>query len=134
MASKRAVIRIWKTIPKKYLLVETATSEYSERTKLNIKDYDGTLIILPSKEIEITDGTILTIKEVEKTNKPHLIIYLSEKPRVVLISKWITTNNISTLNIAGPRESQNPGIYSKSYLFLEKIFLAEKSSLTERHV
>ena len=66
------------TIPEKYLLQETKTSDYSERTKLNIQDSDGTLILVPELPLTIKDGTLLTIKQVEEKNKPHLIFDLSK--------------------------------------------------------
>lgn len=50
-------------IPDKYLLKETESSDYSERTKLNIHDSDGTLIFVPSTPIKVTDGTLLTIQK-----------------------------------------------------------------------
>lgn len=110
-------------IPAKYLLEETATSEYSERTKLNIKDSDATLVVLPDKVTKITDGTILTIDGARKTKKPHMIVYSSEAIDVDSIIKWIAENKIKVLNIAGPRESQSPSIYDLSLTFLKEMFI-----------
>lgn len=109
-------------IPAKYLLEETATSEYSERTKLNIRDSDGTLVILPDKATKITNGAILTINEAAKIKKPHVLVYLSEAVDVDSIIKWMTANKIKVLNVAGPRESQSPHIYDLSLSFLKKLF------------
>lgn len=102
-------------IPQKYLLQETESSDYSERTLLNIKDSDGTLILVPTVPIKVTDGTILTLQEVDKQQKPFLVIDLSKKIEIDLIADWIKDNCIETLNIAGPRESQSSGIYQKSF-------------------
>lgn len=108
-------------IPKKYLLKETKTNNFEERTKLNIRDSDGTLILVPKTPVSITDGTVLTIEEVKTKNKPYLIIDLSAKTPNKTILKWLSNNNIKVLNIAGPRESQSPGIYAKSLKFLKQI-------------
>jgi hypothetical protein len=113
-----------RVIPKEYLLQETATSECSERTILNIKDADGTLIILPDNVTKITDGTILTIKTVAEMGKPYLIVYLSEVPGVNQINSWIAKNGIQLLNIAGPRESRSKGIHDAAVAFIEKVLLA----------
>lgn len=104
------------TIPKKYLLKETATSDFSERTKLNIQDSDGTLIFVPSLPLpaSINDGTKLTEQEALARKKPHLIIDLSKEINIHLITEWIKTQEIKILNIAGPRESLSPGIYQKT--------------------
>lgn len=111
-------------IPAKYQLAETKSSEYSERTKLNIQDSDGTLIIVPKIDIKITDGTILTIQEAQYTGKPHLIVNISEQIDTLSIIRWTNENNINILNIAGPRESQCPGIYVKSCKVIEHIIKA----------
>lgn len=109
-------------IPDKYNLQETESDEYSVRTKLNILDSDGTLIFVPSTPIKVTDGTILTIKEVFEKNKPFMIIDLSKYNETKLqIINWINKNNIKILNIAGPRESQAPGIYQAVLNFLPSI-------------
>ena len=109
-------------IAEKYLLQETVSSDYSERTKLNIKDSDGTLILVSEIPIKVTDGTLLTMEEAKNTGKPSLIVDLSQPPDISSLLAWIEKNNIQTLNIGGPRESQSPGIYQKSLKFLEAVF------------
>lgn len=109
------------TIPKYYLLKETFTSEFSERTKLNIRDSDGTLILVPSLPLTVTDGTLLTIDEVQGKNKPFMIIDLSKPHDNQQILNWVKENNINVLNIGGPRESQSPGIYEKGTTVLENL-------------
>lgn len=114
-------------IPEKYLLTETQTNEFSERTKLNIQDSNGTLIFVPELPLKVTDGTTLTIKEVEDKGKPHFIIDLSiqdEKDESFFkLYSWIQDNKIEVLNIAGPRESQNPGVYESCYRYLNSFYL-----------
>ncbi|MDF1678055.1 MAG: putative molybdenum carrier protein [Legionellaceae bacterium] len=90
------------------------TSDPDERTKLNIRDSDGTLIIVPTLPLPdtIRDGTLLTIEEAKRTGKPHLIIALNEREAAVdTIRSWVDENNIHTLNIGGPRESNSPSVY-----------------------
>jgi len=107
---------------------------YSERTKLNIRDSDGTLIFLSSFPLlaGINNGTRLTITEAERSNKPHHIVDLSKNQSVQIISDWIEIHHISVLNIAGPRESQCPGIYQHVYRFLEKLF-SESRQMQQEH-
>jgi len=119
---KGRLAELGEIIPAKYLLQETNSSEFSERTKLNIKDSDGTLIFVPNTSIEVTGGTKLTIDETKAQNKPYLIVDLAKDVKIELIIKWIYANNIKTLNIAGPRESRNTGIYNLSFNLFEKVF------------
>ena len=109
------------TIPESYKLKQTETSDYDENTKLNIRDSDGTLVILPNKTKKITDGTVLTISEAQHKKKPLLLIYLSQNPDPETVVKWINIKKIKILNIAGPRESQSEGINKLSYEFLEEV-------------
>jgi len=110
-------------IPKKYQLKETASPDFDVRTRLNIRDSDGTLIVAPKDLSKITDGTILTINEVKKIQKPYLLLDISKEIDPMVIKKWIKSNDIEVLNIAGPRESQSKGIYKLSYsLFVQTFF------------
>ncbi|KAG9288017.1 hypothetical protein G9A89_017612 [Geosiphon pyriformis] len=111
------------SIPEKYSLNETTSSNFSERTKLNVKDSDGTLILLPNipSPEAITGGTNLTIKEVQEKRMPYLIIDLSKQQDFDSIIEWVKSNNINVLNIAGPRESLNPGLYQQSLNFLKSL-------------
>ena len=110
-------------IPDKYLLKETASSNCSVRTKLNIRDSEGTLILLSDRTMKVIDGTVLTIEQVKQQQKPYLIVDLSKKWDIASIVDWIRQNNIEILNVAGPRESNIPGIYLLSLKFLRTLFM-----------
>lgn len=105
-------------IPEKYPLKETKTSEYSERTEMNIKDSDGTLVFYSGN---IDEGTKFTLKRAMELQKPFYTIDINSEPEIDSFIQWIRTYNIKTLNIAGPRESSSPGIYKSVYKFLDKL-------------
>lgn len=111
-------------ISAQYNLIETESDDYSERTKANINDSSGTLIVVPSLPLNVNDGTILTIDYVNQVKKPYYILDMmkshQQEPSVLM---WIKKNNITILNIAGPRESQSPGVYFQAYQFLEEFLL-----------
>jgi hypothetical protein len=122
-------------IPKKYsqlvehsIDISNEKENYDVRTKLNIRDSDGTLIIIPTLPLpeKIKDGTLLTIEHVSSQKKPYLIISLSSltEDNISKSIDWVKENDIHILNIAGPRESSCEGIYEASYTFLGK-FLPE---------
>lgn len=109
------------TIPAKYPLQEAAIKSYSWRTELNVRDSDATLVLYAG---DIKNGTELTIKMAEKMNKPLFLINmeivdlgLEEK-----FNNWLAEYGVEILNIAGPRESSNPGIYMRTRKFLEHLF------------
>ena len=109
-------------IPEYYPLTETATSEYSERTELNVKTGGGTLVVIDK---DADQGSSLTITLCKFHNKPYLVIDLSKEARPETIIQWIKENKIHVLNIAGSRESSSPGIYRKAYGFLREVFEKE---------
>lgn len=117
-------------IPARYHLWETSSNDYSERTRLNIETADGTLILVPSLPLSVTDGTQLTIQLVQQKNKPHLIVDLSSSYNVAEVLTWLSDNDIEILNIAGPRESQSVGIYHLSRCMLGKLFTHLNDSTT----
>ncbi len=113
-------------------LTEATTANPDERTMLNIRDSDGTLIIVPCLPLpeKIQDGTRLTIADAERQRKPHLIISLTEKDGIVeKIHEWISRENIHVLNIAGPRESNSPGIHIEARTLFRELFVELKSAL-----
>lgn len=102
---------------------------FNERTILNIRDSDGTLILVPAMPLPstITDGTHVTIREIKNKRKPYLMIDLS-KYDIDLIVRWVSKYEIKVLNIAGPRESKSPGIYEWSVKCLDNIFREVKAA------
>jgi hypothetical protein len=109
-------------VPAIYRVRETETSEYAERTRRNVLDSDGTLIIC---EAALSGGTLDTSTCAGETGKPLLAVDIAATTAddaVRLIRDWIDENRISVLNVAGPRESERPGIYAKTRLLLERVF------------
>lgn len=107
-------------LDERYPLKESITSSYKERTRLNIQDSDGTIIIY---ENEMDEGTKLTRDIAHSMKKPLRKIQLHDDQSTVKVQlkTWITINKISVLNVAGPRESSSPGIYELTSIFFEKL-------------
>jgi hypothetical protein len=111
-------------LPAKYQLQEIATTEYPKRTEQNVKDSDGTLIISYG---ELSGGSDFTRKMAAKHRKPWLHIDASKHPveaAVVMIRTWISGNDIEILNVAGPRASKDPNIYTTTKTILTEVLLS----------
>ena len=106
---------------------------FNARTVKNIIDSNGTLIIVPSWPLpeNIKDGTILTIEEIRRQDKPYYILNIENHYLNDCIN-WIREFEIGVLNVAGPRASNSPGIYSVSASLLEELFLSYRNSLKFR--
>jgi Circularly permutated YpsA SLOG family len=108
-------------IHERYPLVETPWSGYPQRTEWNVRDSDGTLIILDG---EPDRGTRLTIERAARNKKPFLIVNLAEHPDPAAVHAWAAANGIEILNVAGPRASSCPAIYAQAAQFLRMVLVS----------
>ncbi|HRX70986.1 MAG: putative molybdenum carrier protein [Candidatus Competibacteraceae bacterium] len=106
-------------IPDRYPLTETAEMDYETRTRRNIEDSDGTLILNRGK---MEGGTALTADLARQIGKPCLIVALEEGIEPATFQDWLVANSITVLNVAGPRESKRPGMYDAAYDCLKSLF------------
>jgi Circularly permutated YpsA SLOG family len=91
-------------------LVETESPDPSARTALNVRDSDATLILSHGP---LAGGSLLTLQEATRIGKPvlHLDLgHLSHRFAAEQLRDWITAVRPTTLNVAGPRASDDPSI------------------------
>ena len=113
---------------------ESVREDYGLRTRLNVQDSDGTLII--SFANKLTGGSEFTAKQARSQKKPckHLVLTargetrITEAVRTALL-EWVDANRISILNVAGPRESKEPGIQQAVRDALVWVFEDDAASL-----
>lgn len=108
-------------IPARYSLEETDSPEYAVRTELNIRGSDATLIV---GEPPLSGGTALTERLACRHGKPYLLISPSaaDEQAVATVRQWLQAGKYTVLNVAGPRESQLPGIGRRTFELLLAIF------------
>lgn len=95
----------------KYVLRETPTANYAERTAWNVRDSDATVLF--TLKPELTGGTRLTGETAASLGKPllHLCAAASGPlEAAVELRKFIAEHRVLRLNIAGPRASQEPDV------------------------
>ena len=102
-----------------YPLQETPSSDYTQRTRWNVRDSDGTVVLYKSS---LSGGSALTVELAKKQTKPCLVIDLCEDSSPEILLDWLKLQQIQTLNVAGTRESGSPGIYEKACRFLKEAF------------
>lgn len=113
-------------IPERYPLTETPSTQYAQRTAWNVRDSDGTLLLTRGP---LEGGTRLTKEEAEKRGKPWLHLRTDVPAPVETIKTWMGENGIRVLNVAGPRASEEEGIYEEARALLD--ILLERLSLEE---
>ena len=93
----------------RYQLAEAPSEAYPVRTKWNVRDSDATVII--SLAAQLTGGSKLTAGFARELSKPLLHISSHKTPDPAMaLRRFVDKNFIRELNIAGPRESTEPGI------------------------
>jgi hypothetical protein len=102
----------------RYPLQETLTESYAERTEKNVCDSDATLILGYGPA---AGGTQQTIEFAAQHQKPCLVIDLSGSVDLALLREWLQNNAVRTLNVAGPRESEAPGIYGQAQTLVRQL-------------
>jgi hypothetical protein len=112
----------------KYQLQELDTSSYPKRTEQNVTDSDGTLIMSHGA---LDSGSEYTSEMAEKHGKPWVHVdtkTMSDGTAMVLIQSWIDRNEIKVLNVAGPRASKDPQIYSMARRILKLTFQGHRKT------
>jgi hypothetical protein len=103
-------------------LAECEKEGYPARTRQNIALSDGTLLVGPYE----SGGSGLTHELATQMNKPLFLIPYppdSRDENIAKFKQWLENHRIQTLNIAGNRESQSPGICEFTRDFLIRALL-----------
>jgi len=98
-------------IPERYLLKETPSEAYEQRTAWNVRDSDSTLIITRGS---LEGGTALTVTEARRQGRPVLHARTTDPVPVAMIRAWGEDHDVRVLNVAGPRASEEQGIYEQA--------------------
>ena len=89
-----------------YLLLETPTANYLQRTEWNVRDSDVTLIFTLAEKLD--GGSKRTADFAVKLGKPWLHVHPRVHPKYV--ARFLAKHQVKSVNIAGKRESSAPGI------------------------
>lgn len=106
----------------RYLLKETPSADYPQRTEWSVRDSDGTVVfsIAPA----LTGGSRKTVALAQKHGKP--VLHLAQEGGPALpeqaLRRLIEKHNIKMRNVAGPRASKEPDVATFVRCVLEKLF------------
>ena len=105
-------------IPDRYELLETDSPDYATRTQQNVVDSDATLILFRGR---LSGGSELTRRLAKKHGRPHFVVDMDDAPQTEEIRRWLLAHRVEVLNVAGPRESQHPGIAALAREFVGRL-------------
>jgi hypothetical protein len=97
----------------------TPSGDPGERTRWNVRDSTATLVL--TRGDVVSPGTAFTVEVARELARPHLVVRVEESDAAE-VRRWLTElPQPVVLNVAGPRESQAPGIHDEAGAFLEKV-------------
>lgn len=108
-------------IPARYPVQELRQGDYSARTRQNVSESHGTVIIY---DRQLSGGSAETVRFCRELNRPHQLIdtsAVSAETAADLIRDFLAKHKIDILNIAGPRQSQWPEGYDYVVRTLERL-------------
>ncbi len=105
-------------IPSRYPLRETPSAAYPQRTARNVCGADATLVLTRG---EPRGGTALTLRVTEEVGRPSFIVDLELAADPTAARAWLIERSVRVLNVAGPRESEQPGIHAQAVAFLRRL-------------
>lgn len=105
------------------MLRETPSPDPAQRTVWNVRDSDATLILVNSAVDPFPPGTCLTVDTAHELDKPCLIVPLDVLHDADEVAALITADlgNLAVLNVAGPRESESPGIQATAQALFVRV-------------
>jgi hypothetical protein len=109
-------------------LAETPSAQPEQRTAWNVRDSRATLVLTDDPDLDTSHGTRFTILCAELIFlRPFHIVNLASAEAADLAAQWLVTLMASSgddtfvVNVAGPRESDAPGIDARTLAVLPRI-------------
>jgi hypothetical protein len=96
---------------------EMPTDSLAARTEQNVQDSDATLWFGETT----TAGAQTTVRACHKAGKPCMPVYPGAAFEPSQVAIWIADHKIKTLNVAGNREGEEPGIGVRVEQFLGEV-------------
>jgi len=95
-------------VPQQYGLTPTASADYRERTRLNVRNADATVVFTFGP---LTSGSRLTVRTAMSLQRPVLHVDLRSPDSEAKVRAFLATHKPEVLNVAGSRESRAHGIF-----------------------
>lgn len=114
-------------IPERYPLQELPGTDYRQRTRRNVVDSDGTLVISFG---EPTGGTLATVRFCERLRKPVLVVdgsRFNADDVAGEAAEFIHAARIKVLNVAGQRESKHAGAQAFAEQVVHRLLTIDSS-------
>ncbi len=101
-------------------LTETPSDDPRQRTVWNVRDSDATLVL--TRDGVVSPGTALTVLAAQRLGRSLHVQSLDATDAVDQVAAWLRLlDPASAVDVAGPRESQAPGIHEDARAVLTAV-------------
>lgn len=101
-------------------LRETPAITPEQRTDWNVRDSNALMVLVGSEGLSVSKGTERALAQGRALQKACIVINIEDPNAVGLARGFLSVRNGEAVCIAGPRESEAPGIYAKARRILAK--------------
>ena len=91
-------------------LRETPSREPSQRTDWNVRDSEALLVLLGRGGIDVSKGTQRAVRHAESLGKSVATVSIIDHDTETRVRQFLKTFDNRPVCIAGPRESESPGL------------------------
>ena len=103
------------------LLRATPERDPAVRTARNVAESDAT-VVLALAGLDHSPGTRLVLRLAQDLGRPHVVCRAGDPdPFAAWLETLRVTDATLSLNVAGPRESEDPGVYAAARSTLEQV-------------
>lgn len=102
-------------------LWESTSSDPAVRTRLNVRDSHATLVVRPGSAA--SPGTDLAVRTAIWLGRPRLV---TDGDAGAVLAWLAAVGHELTLNVAGPRESEQPGAQASTRALLDRVLAGDR--------
>jgi hypothetical protein len=104
-------------LAKEFSAAEMPTNSYPARTEQNVRDSDATVWFGETT----TKGAQETVAACHRFSRPCMLVFPDASFEPAHVARWIAEHQVRTLNVAGNRETDEPGIGDRVERFLAEV-------------
>ena len=116
-------------IDTRYPLTETPLATYLQRTTGTVRRSAASWVWWRGAP---SGGTRGAFRLAQRRGQRGRMVVMGPNPRPGPVAGWLSAAGVRGLNVAGPRESESPGIYRAAFIFLHAVLKAPPTNRSSR--
>ena len=108
-------------------LQETPEAASAQRTAWNVRDSDALMVLVDGCGLAVSKGAALARETAQALGKPFTVVNVDSPDALNQVGDFLAAYKAQAVCIAGPRESEAPGIYGKAKGVLLQALVLGKS-------